>query len=150
MIITLSQLVPAVNSVISISDNMFDSQFSNKITITKKKSGEFLELDQRRVKIRENQNGIMAVSYVAPIFEIIDLENFFEDMISSEKLAMDIGGTGEFTVSFRGIIEGKAKNFPQNLDHKIILLQEPKCLDFRDNVQVKGFSKFKPRGKISE
>ena len=131
-------------------DMMFDSQFSNKITIKRNRSGESLELDQRRTKIRENTNGVMALSYVGPIFEIIDIENFFEEVISSEKLSMDIGGTGEFKVSFRGIIDGKEKNFPQNIDHKIILLQEPTCLDDRENVQLKGFSKFKPRGKISQ
>ena len=150
MTITLSQHAPAVSFAISSSDNMFSSQISNEITITKSKFGQSLKLDQRRVKIRENQNGVMAVSYVAPVFEIMDLENFFEDVLSSEKLSMDIGGTGEFKVSFRGIIDGKSKNFPQNLDHKIILLQEPKCLDTIENIQLMGFSKFKPRGKLSE
>ena len=91
----------------------------------------------------------MALSYVAPVFDIIDLENFFDDVLSSEKLIMNIADTGEFRVSYRGIVEGKNKNFPQNLDHKIILLQEPTCFDSRINVQAKGFSKFKPRGKIS-
>lgn len=127
---------------------MLNSEFTNKITITKK-SGESLVIDQRRVKIRENQNGLMAISYVAPVFDVMDLDVFFEDVLSSEKLMMDISGTGEFKVSYRGIIEGKDKNFPQNLDHKIILLQEPTCLDNRENVQKTGFSKFKPRGKIS-
>lgn len=122
--------------------------FSNSLTITKK-SGESLVLDQRRVKIRENQNGLMAVSYVAPVFEAMDLENFFDDVLTSEKMMMDIGDTGDFRVSFRGIVEGKGKNFPQNLDHKIILLQEPTCLDPRENIQLTGFSKFKIRGKIS-
>lgn len=123
--------------------------FSDKITIKKIKTSESIELDQRRVQIRENQNGLMAVSYVAPIFEIMDLENFFDDVLSSEKLTFDIGGTGEAKVSYRGIVDGKGKNFPQNLDHKIILLQEPTCLDDRENIQLTGFSKFKPRGKIS-
>lgn len=123
--------------------------FTNKITLTKK-SGETLELDQRRVKIRENENGLMALSYVAPVFEAMDLEIFFEDLLTSEKMMMDISGTGDFKVSFRGIVEGKNKNFPQNLDHKIILLQEPTCLDPRENIQLTGFSKFKIRGKISD
>ena len=74
----------------------------------------------------------------------------FEDMISSEKLSMDISETGEFRVSFRGIIDGKGKNFPQNLDHKIILLQEPTCLDERVNIQETGFSKFKLKNEVSE
>lgn len=127
---------------------MFDSDFTDKITITKR-NGQTLELDQRRVKIRENENGLMAVSYVLPVFEAFDLENFFDDVLSSEKLMMNISGTGDFRVSFRGIVEGKNRNFPQNLDHKIILLQEPTCTDPRQNIQLTGFSKFKIRGKIS-
>jgi len=120
---------------------MFNSEFSNKIKITKN-NGESIELDQSRVKIRENENGLMGVSYIAPVFESMDLEKFFEEVIASENLMMDIGGTGDFQVSFRGMVEGKGKNFPQNLDHKIILLQEPKFLDPRMNIQVTGFSRF--------
>ena len=96
---------------------MFSQDFSNKITITKN-SKESIELDQRRVKIRENKNGLMAVSYLAPVFEIMDVEDFFEDILSSEKLTMNISDTGEFNVSFRGIVDGKGKALPQNLDHK--------------------------------
>ena len=48
---------------------MVDFNISNKIILTKIKNGESIELDQRRVQIRENQNGIMAVSYIAPIFD---------------------------------------------------------------------------------
>ena len=137
----------AVSSATSVCDAMY---ISNKIMIKKQKHGECVELDQRRVRIRENENGLMALSYVAPVFEIMDLEDFFDDVISSEKLTVDIGGTGEFKVSYRGIVDGKGKSLPQNLDHKIILLQEPKCLDVRENIQITGFSKFKPRGRISE
>lgn len=129
---------------------MVDSNISNKIILTKIKNGESIELDQRRVQIRENQNGIMAVSYIAPIFETMDLEDFFDSMDSSGKLTMDIGGTGEFGVNFRGIIEGKGKNFPKNLDHKIILLEEHHCPKPGQYIQVKRVSKFKPRGKISD
>ena len=52
---------------------MFDSQFSNYITLTRKRTNESIKLDQRRVKIRENKNGLMAISYVGPVFEIIDI-----------------------------------------------------------------------------
>ncbi len=129
---------------------MLNSQFSNYIILTRNKTNESIKLDQRRVKLRENKNGLMAISYIGPVFEIMDLENFFDDMISSEKLSMDIGETGEFRVSFRGMIDGKGKNFPQNLDHKIILLQEPTCLDERINIQETGFSKFKLKNEVSE
>lgn len=127
---------------------MFSSEFSNKIRLTLKKTNESIELDQRRIKIRENQNGLMAVSYVAPVFEAMDLERFFEDVLSSEKLNMNIGDTGDFTVSFRGILDGKGKRLPQNLDHKIILLQEPTCLDSIMDVQLTGFSTFKLKDEI--
>ena len=129
---------------------MVDSNISNKIILTKIKNGESIELDQRRVQIRENQNGIMAVSYIAPIFETMDLEDIFDSMDSSGKLTMDIGGTGEFGVNFRGIIEGKGKNFSQNLDHKILLLEEHHCPKPGEYIQVKRVSKFIPRGKISD
>jgi len=128
---------------------MFNPEFSDKIRITKNPD-ETIELDQNRVRIRENDKGLMAISYVAPIFEMMELENFFEDLLTSEKIKMDIGGTGDFTVSFRGIVEGKGKNFPQNLDHRIILLQEPVNLDPRVNIQTKGFSRFKLKSEISE
>ena len=128
---------------------MIHDDFSNKITLRRLRTNESIDLDQRRVQIRQNQNGLMAVSYVAPVFDIMDLENFFDEVISSEKLTINISDTGESRVSYRGMVEGKGKNFPQNLDHKIILLQKPTCLDDRENVQVTGFSKFKPRGKIS-
>lgn len=128
---------------------MFSQDFTNKITITKN-SKESIELDQRRVKIRENKNGLMAVSYLAPVFEIMDVEDFFEDMLSSEKLTMNISDTGEFNVSFRGIVDGKGKVLPQNLDHKIILLQEPICPESIMDVQLTGFSRFRFRDEISD
>lgn len=64
---------------------MFGEEFSNKIRITIDKTGESFELGQRRVKIRENQNGLMALSYVSPVFEAVDLEIFFEDVLTSGK-----------------------------------------------------------------
>ena len=56
---------------------MLSSQISNKIKLTVIKTGESIEIDQRRVQIRENKNGLMALSYIAPIFEAMDLEDFF-------------------------------------------------------------------------
>lgn len=120
---------------------MMSNEFSEYIEITKK-SNESIKLDQKRVKIRENEKGLMGISYVAPVFEAMDLEEFFNDLISSEKLTMNIGETGDFTVAFRGIVDGKGGAIPQNLDHKIILLQGPSCLDPRMKVQETGFSRF--------
>lgn len=129
---------------------MFDDEISDRIIIRKKNSSEELQLDQKRVHIRESKNGLMGLSYVAPVFEAIEVERFFEDLLTSEKLTMDIGDTGEFPVSFRGLVDGKGKNFPKNLDHKIILLQGSISLDSIMDVQLMGFSKFKPNYTISE
>ena len=126
------------------------SEISNKIKITNVKTREFIEIDQRRVQIRENKNGLMAFSYKAPLFETMEIEDFFDNLDSSGKLTVDIGSTGEFGVNFRGIIEGKEKNFSQNLDHKIILLENHKCPKPGEYIQVKRTSRFVPRGKISE
>lgn len=135
----------AVSSAISDSDILIDVQFSDKIVIAKDGSNQSIELNQKMVKIRENERGLMALSYVAPVFEVMDLEDFFGDVLTGEKLLLNIGGAGNLAVSFRGIVEGKGKSLPQNLDHRIILLQEPKFLDPRMNIQTKGFSRFKLR-----
>lgn len=129
---------------------MTDNEISDRIIIKKRNSSDSLELDQRKVHIRESKNALMAISYLAPIFEIIDLERFFEDLIASEKLTIDIGDTGEVPVAFRGMVDGKGGNLPQNLGHKIILLQGPISLDSIMDVQLMGFSKFKPRYTVSE
>ncbi len=129
---------------------MFDSEFSNKIVLTKTKNGESIELDQRKVQLRENKNGLMALSYLAPVFEIMDLEDFFDTIDYSGKLTMNIGGTGDVGLNFRGIIEGKGKNLPQNLDHKILLLEEHHCPKPGEYIQVKRVSKFMPRGRFSK
>ena len=126
-----------------------NGDFSDKILLTKLNDGESIELDQSRVKIRENTNGLMALSYVAPIFEIIDLEDFFDNIDYSCKLNMNIGGTGDVGVNFRGIVEGNQKNFPQNLDQKIILLEQHHCPKPGVYIQVKRVSKFMPRDKFS-
>ena len=128
---------------------MLSSEISNKIRITNVKTREFIDISQRRVKIRENQNGLMALSYKAPLFEMMDIEDFFDNLDSSGKLTVNIGGTGEFGVNFRGLIEGKEKNFSRNLDHKLILLENHKCPKPGEYIQVKRSSKFVPRGKIS-
>ena len=129
---------------------MFDDEISDRIVIRKGDSSEEMQLDQRRVHIRENKNALMALSYVAPVFEAIDVERFFEDLQTSEKLTIDIGDTGEVPVAFRGMVDGKGGSLPQNLAHKIILLQGQISLDSIMDVQLMGFSRFKPNYTISD
>lgn len=121
---------------------MIDEEFSNTIRITLK-NGNSIELDQGRIHIRENENGLMAVSYVAPYFEAVDIENFFDGVLTSEEVMMNISDTGDVAVRFRGMVDGKGKELPENLEHRIILLQEPINLDPRENIQLTGFSRFK-------
>jgi len=123
---------------------MLNGEFSNTLRLTLN-DGSSIELDQNRVQIRENKNGLMAVSYVAPFFETMDIENFFDDVVASEELSMNIADTGEFTVRFRGVVDGKGKELPENIVHKIIILQESVNLNPRDNIQYAGFSRFKLR-----
>ena len=127
---------------------MLDTDINPFITITKRNTNESIRLHQNNVKIREGQNKLMALSYKASLFDTEDLERFFDDVIASEKLNVDIGGTGDFGVSFRGIIEGKEKNFSQNIDHKILLLEEFKCPSRDDLKHIKRTSRFVPRGSI--
>ena len=69
---------------------MDDNEISPYITMTKVRSGEKLKIEQKYVKIREGQNKLMAVSYQAPIYEMVELERFFEDFAPSEKIKFNI------------------------------------------------------------
>ena len=124
---------------------MDDNEISPYITMTKVRSGEKLQIEQKYVKIREGQNKLMAVSYQAPIYEIVELERFFEDFAPSEKIKFNIGGTGSIGVNLRGIIEGGQKNFSKNIDHKIILLEEYKCPKKDEYAIPKRSSRFVPK-----
>lgn len=124
---------------------MDDTDISPYITLTKVRSGERLQIEQKYVKIREGQNKVMAISYQAPIYEIIELERFFENFPPSEKIKFNIGGTGSVGVNFRGIIEGGQKNFSKNIDHKIILLEEYKCPKKDEYTIPKRSSRFVPK-----
>ncbi|KZX09930.1 hypothetical protein [Methanobrevibacter oralis] len=111
------------------------------------RSGDKIQIEQKYVQIREGQNKIMALSYKAPLFETVELERFFDGLNASEKIQLDIGGTGDFGVSFRGLIEGKEKNFSRNIDHKILLLEEYKCPKKGEYVNIKRYSKFVPKNQ---
>lgn len=124
---------------------MDDNEISPYITMTKVRSGEKLQIEQKYVKIREGQNKLMAVSYQAPIYEMVELERFFDNFAPSEKIKFNIGGTGSFGVNFRGIIEGNQKNFSKNIDHKIIFLEEYKCPKKDEYIIPKRSSKFVPK-----
>lgn len=106
---------------------MTDKDIGQYITLTKMNNGETLKIHQKFVSIREGKDKIMAISYKAPIFEIIKLERFFENIKFSQKIKFNIGETGNIETNFRGLIEGKEKNYSKNIDHKIILLEEYKC-----------------------
>ena len=92
---------------------MDDNEISPYITMTKVRSGEKLQIEQKYVKIREGQNKLMAVSYQAPIYEMVELERFLKILPLLKKIKFNIGGTGSIGVNFRGIIEGGQKEFQQ-------------------------------------
>ena len=113
--------------------------------IFKKQLGLHYEIDQKYVGLKMKENNILSFNFRVPGELKDEVVAYFKRFKLGEPIMVDIGGTGDTTVSFRGIIDGKGKNLPQNLDHKIILLQEPTCLDPRVNVQKTGFSKFRLR-----
>lgn len=124
---------------------MPNSEIDSYIKFTKINSGDSIKIEQQYVKLREGQNKIMTFSYKAPIFEMIEFERFFEDTPTSERINVDIGGTGDIGTQFRGIIEGKEKNYSQNIDHKILLLEEYKCPSKEDLKKIKPTSRFVKR-----
>ena len=114
----------------------------NYVRISRAGTGKYIEIHESYIRLRETKNNILAVNVKAPIFETEEIERFFEGFGASERLKVNIGASGNFDVRFRGLIDGKDKNFSRNMNHIIILLEEPKCVVKKD---VKRVSKFIPR-----
>ena len=98
------------------------------IKISRKDDGKSIEIHEDYVRIRENEKKLMVLNVKAPIFETAEIERFFEGFNASERLMLNICDKGNIEVKFRGLIEGKEKNFSLNMDHKLILLEEAHCL----------------------
>lgn len=75
---------------------MTDKDIGQYITITKMNNGETLKIHQKFVSIREGKEKIMAISYKAPIFEVIKLERFFENIKFSQKIKFNIWGNRKY------------------------------------------------------
>ena len=119
------------------------------VRISRVGTGKYIEIHESYVRIRETKNKLLAFNIKAPIFETEEIERFFEGFNASERLAVNIGGTGNFDVRYRGLIEGKDKNYSQNIDHKIILFQESFCPTKEDLKRFKRVSKFMPRRSLN-
>ncbi|MDD2644155.1 MAG: hypothetical protein PHC65_05685, partial [Methanobacteriaceae archaeon] len=71
---------------------MVNSDISDYITF-KKKSGEILKIKQKFVGIKSRQDKTMAIHYRAPLYDTVEMERFFDNFSTIERLKMDIGDT---------------------------------------------------------
>ena len=83
----------------------------NYVMIAKMDGEDSIKIHESYVRLREGQNKLMALNVKAPLFETAEIQRFFEGFDSSERLKVNISATGDFGVKFRGIIDGKEKNF---------------------------------------
>ena len=123
---------------------MPNSEISEYITF-KRTNGEILKVNQKYVGIRARPDGTMAIHYKAPMEDTIEMEKFFDKFTNIEKLKMDIGDTGVFGVNYRGLIEGKDKNLPEDYEYKILMVQEFKCPKKEEYKNMKKSSEFRNR-----
>jgi len=123
---------------------MADTDISDYITLKKTKSGDTLSIEQKYVKVRSNTNKVLAIHYKAPMYLTAELEMYFDNFSTIDKLNLNIGDTGWIGVNYRGLIDGKANDLPEDYDYKILMLEEHKCPkpEYR---AVKRSSTFKPR-----
>ncbi|WP_297983799.1 hypothetical protein [uncultured Methanobrevibacter sp.] len=129
---------------------MESNEISPFVTLKKVRDGETIEMEQKFIKVRTSSNKIMAVHYKAPMERTIELEMFFENFNSIERLNFDIGGTGDIGVSFRGLIDGKDSSLPEDYDYKILMLEEHKCPSKVEIKNIKRSSKFRPNFTLAK
>lgn len=129
---------------------MVESDINPFFTIKKLREGDELQMDQKYIKIRSNTDKVIAIHYKAPIERTIELEMFFENFNTIDRINYDIGGTGWVGANFRGLIDGKDSSLPVDYDYKILLLEEYKCLSKVELKHVKRSSKFRPRYTVAD
>lgn len=130
---------------------MPSSEIGDYVKFTKVGSEESIKVDQKYLSLRESSNKLMAFSIKAPIFETIEFERFFDGMSSSDKVKVNIGGTGGFGANFRGLVLGKENNYSQDISHFILYLEEYKCPK-KEEIKKMGKSshRFNPKVKVAK
>ena len=126
---------------------MVNSDISDYITF-KKKSGEILKIKQKFVGIKSRQDKTMAIHYKAPLNDTVEMERFFDNFSTIERLKMDIGDTGYIGVNYRGLIKGKSNVVPEYYDYLVLLVEEFKCPKKEEYKNMKKSSKF--RNKLAD
>ncbi len=90
----------------------------------------------------------MAIHYRAPLYDTVEMERFFDNFSTIERLKMDIGDTGYIGVNYRGLIQGKSNVLPENYDYLVLLVEEFKCPKKEEYKNMKKSSKF--RNKLAD
>ena len=126
---------------------MPSSEIGSYVKFTKVGSEESIKVDQKYLSLRESSNKLMAFSLKAPIFETIEFERFFDGMSSSDKVKVNIGGTGGFGANFRGFVIGKDSNYSQDIAHFIVYLEEYKCPK-KEEIKKMGKSSHRFNSKV--
>jgi len=71
--------------------------------VFKRDSGEELDINQKYVGLKTRKNGVMTVNFRSPEEEINQVKSFFEGLMASEPIKLNIGGTGDIECYFMGI-----------------------------------------------
>lgn len=79
------------------------SDIGDSIIFKKGSGNSELKTHEKYVGLKSRQGGILTVNFRAPEDEINNIKDFFSTFSGSERIKVDIGGTGDIECYYRGM-----------------------------------------------
>ncbi|MDR2967325.1 MAG: hypothetical protein LBU74_05205 [Methanobacteriaceae archaeon] len=113
------------------------SDIAENVTF-KRDSGDILNIDQKYVGLKARQNGILTVNFRSPEEEMNKIKYFFEGLMTSEPIKLDIGETGDIECYFKGISPLLEKKDGVGLNYFFLSVTLQELKEFEEEPQTGG------------
>lgn len=82
---------------------MADNFVFRRGTGSKQKDKMLLEVSEEFITLQNKRENSLVISFVAPVEDITNIHDYFDDLDELEPVALEIAGAGEVEYIFRGI-----------------------------------------------
>ncbi len=82
---------------------MADNFVFKRGTGSKQKDKKMLEVSEEFITLQNKRENALIVSFTAPVDEITNIHDYFDDLDELEPVGLEIAGAGEVEYTFRGI-----------------------------------------------
>jgi hypothetical protein len=82
---------------------MADNFVFRRGTGSKQKDNKLLEISEEFITLQNKRENALVISFTAPVEDITNIHDYFDDLNELEPVTLDIASAGEVEYNFRGI-----------------------------------------------